>query len=81
MIIDFNYKDGNKGFPKLEKGTLKDLIVELSNIQNPLSKFEIVQNECKLTDILKKLLDIYNKNVFCSFKLELTMMDDTKDVY
>jgi hypothetical protein len=84
MIIDFNYKDENKGFSKLENDTIKELFIKLNNIQNQtssLSKFEIFQSEGKLTDVLKKLLDICNKNVFSSFKLELTMVDDNENVY
>jgi hypothetical protein len=81
MIIDCNYKDKNKGFSKFEKGTLNDLIVELNNIQNPLSKFETFEIECKLTDILKKFLDSCNKNLLSSFKLDLTMVDDKEDAY
>ena len=84
MVIDCNYKDKNKGFSKHENEALINLFIELNNIQNQtesVSTFEIFQNECKLTDILKKLLDICNKNVFFSFKLELSMVDDNKDVY
>ena len=84
MIINFNYKDENKGFSKLENDTIKELFIKLNNIQNQtssLSKFEIFQSEGKLTDVLKKLLDICNKNVFSSFKLELTMVDDNENVY
>ena len=39
MIIDFNYKDENKGFSNLEKETLNELFAELNSIQNPISKF------------------------------------------
>jgi hypothetical protein len=84
MIIDSNNKDKNKVFSKLEKEKLNELFIKLNNIQNQtssLSRFEIFQSECKLTNILKKILDICNKNVFSSFKLELTMVDDTEDVY
>ena len=84
MIIDCNYQDKNKGFSKLENDTIKELFIKLNNIQNQtssLSKFEIFQSEGKLTDVLKKLLDICNKNVFSSFKLELTMVDDNENVY
>ena len=84
MNIDSNYKDKNKGFSKLENDTIKELFIKLNNIQNQtssLSKFEIFQSEGKLTDVLKKLLDICNKNVFSSFKLELTMVDDNENVY
>jgi hypothetical protein len=78
MIIDCNYKDKNKGFSN-ENETLVNLFIELCNTKNQiysLSKFEIFKIECKLTDTLKKLLDICNKNVFSSFKLELAMADD-----
>jgi hypothetical protein len=79
MIIDCSYKVKNKGFSKLENEALVDLFIELCNTKNEiysLSKFESFQIECKLTDILKRLLDICNKNVFSSFKLELVMVDD-----
>jgi predicted nucleotidyltransferase len=78
MAIECSYNDKNQDFSKLESETLIDLLVELNNVQNKtsLSKFEIFRIECKLTDILKKLLDICNKNVFSSFKLELVMADD-----
>jgi hypothetical protein len=83
MIIDFKYKGKNKGFSKHENEALIHIFIELNNIENQtesLSTFEIFQNECKLTDILKKLLDICNKNVFSSFKLELAMVSK-KDAY
>jgi len=79
MAIVCNYNNKNKGFSKHENEALIHVFVELCNIQNRISsvsKFETFQIECKLTDILKRLLDIYNKNVFSSFKLELTMVDD-----
>ncbi len=81
MIIDSNYRDKNKGFSKLEKETLNELFDGLNNIQNPISKFESFQIEYKATGFLKNLLDICNKKVFSSFKLELKMVDDNKDVY
>jgi hypothetical protein len=83
MIIDCNYKDKNKGFPKHENEALIKLFIDLNNIQNriSLSKFETFQIECKLTDILKKVLDICNKNVFSNFNLELAMVDENEDVY
>jgi hypothetical protein len=80
MIIDCNYKDKNKGFSKHENEALVNLFIELYNKRNRISsvsKIEIFQSECKLTDILKNLLDICNKNVFSNFKLELTMVDDS----
>lgn len=80
MVIDYNYKDKNKGFSKHKNEALVNLSIELYNIQNRISsvsKIEIFQSECKLTDILKNLLDICNKNVFSNFKLELTMVDDS----
>jgi hypothetical protein len=79
MAIVYNYNNKNKGFSKQENEALIYLFIELYNIQNQissLSEFETFQIECKLTDILKRLLDIYNKNVFSSYKLELTMVDD-----
>ena len=78
MAINCSCNDKNKVFLKLENETLIDLFVELNNVQNKtsLSRFEIFHIEYKLTDIFQKLLDICNKNVFSSFKLELTMVDD-----
>ena len=79
MVIDCNYKDKNKGFPE-SKNEILNLFLQLHKFLNrnvPKSKIEIFQSECKLTDILKNLLDICNKNVFSNFKLELTMVDDS----
>ena len=81
MIIDCNYKDENKGFSNLEKETLYELFDELNNIQNPISKFKIFQIEYKVTGLIKKLLDICNKNIFSNFNLELRMEDDTDNAY
>ena len=83
MAIDCNYKDKNKGFlePKNEIINLSFELDKFLNRNSPISKYETSQIECKLTDILKKLLDICNKNVFSNFKLELAMVDDTEDVY
>jgi hypothetical protein len=83
MIIDYSYKVKNKGF-STEHEALINLFIELYHAKNEiysLSKIKIIQNECKLTDILQELLDTCNKNVFSSFKLELVMTDDKKDVY
>ena len=81
-MTEYNYKDKNKGFSAFKNEILIDLSCELDKFLNQtLSKIEIFQSECKLTDILKNLLDICNKNVFSNFKLELTMMDDRQDVY
>ena len=44
------------------------------------SKFEIFQIECNVTDILKKLVESCNKNVFSNFNLELRM-EDIEDAY
>ena len=82
MTIEYNYKDKNKGFPALKNEILIDLYFELDKFLNrTLSKIEIFQIECKVTDTLKKLLDICNKNVFSNFKLELAMVEDNEDVY
>jgi hypothetical protein len=84
MAINYIYNDKNISFLKEENETILDLFVKLNNIQHrtkALSKIEIFQSECKLTDILKKLLDICNKNVFSNFKLELKMVDDNENVY
>jgi hypothetical protein len=84
MVIDRNYKDKNKGFPELKNEILLDLYFELHNFLNrntPISKFEIFQIECKVTDILKKLVDRCNKNIFSNFNLELRMEDDTDNAY
>ena len=81
MTIDYNYKDKNKGFSELKNEILINLFFELHKFLNrntPLSKFEIFQIECKVTDILKKLVDICNKNVFSNFNLELRMEDIDK---
>ena len=81
-MTEYNYKDKHKGFHAFKNEILIDLTFELDKVLNQtLSKIEIFQSECKLTDILKNLLDICNKNVFSNFKLELTMMDDRQDVY
>ena len=77
MIIDTIYQD-NKGFFDFKSEILEILFLELNQFvnQTSLSKFERVRIECNLTDIFQKLLDICNKNVFSSFKLELVIMDD-----
>lgn len=84
MTVEYNYKVKNKGFLELKNEALVNLFIELYNIQNRISsvsKIEIFQNECKLTDIFKKLLDICNNNVFVSFNLELRMEKVNEDVY
>ena len=53
-----------------------NLFFELDKFLNrtsSLSKFDKFQIECKVTDILKKLVDICNNNVFSNFNLELRM--------
>ena len=78
MTIEYNYKDKNKGFFEFKDETLLDLFFKLHKILNlntPLAKFEIFQIECKVTGILKKLLESCNKNVFSNFNLELRMED------
>jgi hypothetical protein len=77
MIIDCNYKDKNKCFPK-PKNEILNLFLELYKFLNrnaPISKFEIFQPEFKVTDILIKLVESCNKNVFFNFNLELRMED------
>ena len=83
MTIEYNYKDKNKGFPELKKNEILNLFLELHKFLNrnaPISKFEIFQIECKVTDILKKLADRCNKKLFFNFTLELRM-EDIEDVY
>ena len=82
MVIDCNYKDKNKGFPE-PKNEILNLFLELHKFLNrnvPFSKFETFQTECKVTDILKKLVESCNKNVFSNFTLELRM-EDIEDAY
>lgn len=84
MTIVCNYKSKNQGFSNDENETIINLFNKLNNIQNQtelLSKFEIFQIECELTDILKKIVDICNKKIFSNFTLELIMVDDNEDVY
>jgi len=81
MAIDCNYKDKNKGFPAFKNEILN--LLELHKFLNrnvPFSKFETFQTECKVTDILKKLVESCNKNVFSNFTLELRM-EDIEDAY
>ena len=83
MVIDCNYKDKNKGFPEPKRNEILNLFLELHKFLNrnePISKFEIFQTECKVTDILKKLVESCNKNVFFNFTLELRM-EDIEDAY
>lgn len=82
MVIDCNYKDKNKGFPE-PKNEILNLFLELHKFLNsnvPKSKFEIFQIKCKVTGILKKLVESCNKNVFFNFTLELRM-EDIEDAY
>ena len=82
-MTDYNYKDKNKGFPELKKNEILNLFLELHKFLNhnaPISKFAIFQIECKVTDIIKKLVESCNKNVFFNFTLELRM-EDIEDVY
>jgi hypothetical protein len=84
MIIDYNYEDKNKGFSDFKNETLVDLFFKLNKFQNCntlLSKLEIFQIEYKVTDILKKLVDRCNKNIFSNFNLDLRMEDDTDNAY
>ena len=82
MVIDYNYKDKNKGFPELKKNEILNLLEfhKFLNHNTPISKFEIFQIECKVTDSLKKLVESCNKNVFFNFNLELRM-EDIEDAY
>ena len=82
MTIEYNYKVKNKGFPE-PKNEILNLFLELHKFLNrnvPFSKFETFQTECKVTDILKKLVESCNKNVFSNFTLELRM-EDIEDAY
>ena len=82
MTIEYNYKDKNKGFPTFKNEILRDLSFELDKFLNQtLSKIEIFQIECKVTDTLKKIVDICNNNVFVSFNLELRMEKIDENVY
>ena len=84
MTIEYNYKDKNKVFSKFKDETLLDLFFELHKFLKrniPFSKFEIFQIECKVTGILKKLVDSGNKNVFSNFNLELKMKEDSDNAY
>jgi len=81
-MTEYNYKDKNKGFPVFKNEILIDLSCELDKFLNrTLSKIEIFQIECKVTDTLKKIVDICNNNVFVSFNLELRMEKVNEDVY
>ena len=81
-MTEYNYKDKNKGFPVFKNEILIDLSFELDKFLNQtLSKIEIFQIECKVTDTLKKIVDICNNNVFVSFNLELRMEKVNEDVY
>jgi hypothetical protein len=74
MTVEYNYKVKNNGFPAFKNEILIDLSRELDKFLNrTLSKIEIFQIECKVTDTLKKIVDICNNNVLVSFNLELRM--------
>jgi hypothetical protein len=78
MVIDCNYKDKNKGFYVPKSELLIELFTELHNFviqSSSLTKIERFQAECKLTEIIKKLVDICNNSVFLSFNLELKMVE------
>ena len=71
-MTEYNYKDKNKGFHE-PKNEILNLFLELHKFLNSnilFSKFETFQTECKVTDILKKLLESCNKNVFSNFNLD-----------
>ncbi len=81
-MTEYNYTDKNKGFPTFKNEILNLLeLHKFLNHDTPISKFEIFQIECKVTDILKKLVESCNKNVFFNFNLELRMEDDTDNAY
>ena len=84
MAIDCNYKDKNKGFPAFKNETLQSLFFELDRFPNrptSSSNFNKFQYECKATDILQKLVDFCNNNVFSNFNLELRMEKADQNVY
>ena len=77
MIIDCNYKDKNKGF-SFKNETLQNLFFELDKLPkrpSSLSNFNKFQFECNATDILQKLVDFCNNNIFSNFNLELKMVE------
>lgn len=77
MIIDCNYKDKNKGF-SFKNETLQNLFFELDKLPNrpsSLCNFNKFQFECNATDILQKLVDFCNNNIFSNFNLELKMVE------
>ena len=81
-MTEYNYKDKHKGFHAFKNEILIDLSFELDKFLNQtLSKIEIFQIECKVTDTLKKIVDICNNNVFVSFNLELSMEKVDENVY
>ena len=80
-MTEYNYKDKNKGFPAFKNEILNLLeLHKFLNRNTPISKFEIFQIECKVTDIVKKLVDRCNKKLFFNFNLELRM-EDIEDAY
>jgi hypothetical protein len=77
MIINYNYKDKNKDF-SFTNETLQNLFFELDKLPkrpSSLSNFNKFQFECNATDILQKLIDFCNKNIFSNFNLELKMVE------
>ena len=77
MIIDCNYKDKNKDF-SFTNETLQNLFFELDKLPkrpSSLSNFNKFHFECNATDILQKLVDFCNKNIFSNFSLELKMVE------
>ena len=77
MIIDSNYKDKNKGF-SFKNEILQNLFFELDKLPkrpSSLSNFNKFQFECNATDILQKLVDFCNNNIFSNFNLELKMVE------
>ena len=77
MIIDSNYKEKNKGF-SFKNEILQNLFFELDKLPkrpSSLSNFNKFQFECNATDILQKLVDFCNNNIFSNFNLELKMVE------
>ena len=76
MTIAYISKDKNKGFYVPKSEILIELFIELHNFlirPSSLKKIEIFQAECKLTEIIKRVIDICNNSVFVSFNLGLRM--------
>jgi hypothetical protein len=77
MIIDCNYKDKNKGF-SFKNEILQNLFFDLDKLPkrpSSLPNFNKFQFECNATDILQKLVDFCNNNIFSNFNLELKMVE------